>query len=82
MHCARLVVSIVAAHVVSLLPVGARRVYVFHESAIVSFAGYALALWQLSIWYARAWSITIKSTVDGAIYAVLTGAIFAWLWPR
>ena len=75
-------VSFVTALVAVVLPVGARPALVFHETALLSFAGYALALWQLSIWYRRAVSITIKSTVDGAIYAVLTGAIFAWLWPR
>jgi hypothetical protein len=76
-----LVVSALAAHVASRgLPPQARLV--FHEVALVSFAGYALALWQLSIWYRRAWSITIKSTVDAVVYAAITGAIFAWWWPR
>jgi hypothetical protein len=78
-----LVVSALAAHVVSRgLHPQARQAFVFHETALVSFAGYALALWQLSIWYRRAWSITIKSTVDAVVYAAITGAIFAWWWPR
>lgn len=47
-----------------------------------AFAGYALGLWQLSIWYRRAWSITIKSTVDAVIYAAITAAVFVWLWPK
>jgi hypothetical protein len=55
---------------------------VFHTAALVAFAGYALALWQLSIWYRRSLSITIKSTVDAVIYAAITGGVFAWLWPR
>jgi hypothetical protein len=70
-----------AAHVASLLPAGAPRRYVFHEVALVSFAGFVLALWQMSIWYRRSLSITLKATVDGLIYAVITGAIFQWLWP-
>ena len=41
-----------------------------------------LALWQMSIWYRRAWSTTIKAMIDGAIYALLTAGAFAWLWPR
>jgi hypothetical protein len=78
-----LVVSIVAAHVAgtALSPAAPGRL-VFHTAALVAFAGYALALWQLSIWYRRAWSITIKSTVDALIYAAITGGVFAWLWPR
>jgi hypothetical protein len=55
---------------------------VIHAAFIVSFASYALALWQMSIWYRRSWSTTLKATVDGLIYAALTAGIFAWLWPR
>ena len=78
-----LVVSLFAAAVVGVvLPAGASHGMVFHEVALVSFAGYALALWQLSIWYRRSWSITIKSTVDAVIYSAITGAVFMWCWPR
>lgn len=78
-----LVVTSLAAHLASVgLPAGAPSRYVFHEIALVSFAAYALALWQLTIWYRRSWMITLKSTVDALIYAVITGAIFQWWWPR
>jgi hypothetical protein len=76
------VVIALAAHVASRLPAEASPAHVFHEVALVCFAGFALALWQMSIWWSRSWSITIKSTVDGLIYAVICGGIFAWLWPR
>jgi hypothetical protein len=36
----------------------------------------------MSIWYSRAWINTIKSTIDGLIYALLTAGTFGWLWPR
>jgi hypothetical protein len=77
-----IVVSIVVA--ISALGVarGAPGVIVFHQVALVSFAAYALALWQLTIWYHRSVSITLTWTLDAAIYAVVTGLIFAWLWPR
>ena len=55
---------------------------VFHQITLVSFAGYALALWQMSIWWGRAWSITLKATVDAAIYAAITGGVFVWWWPK
>jgi hypothetical protein len=55
---------------------------VFHYAAPVAFMGYSVALWQLSIWYRRSWSITIKATIDGVIYALITAATFGWLWPR
>lgn len=46
-----------------------------------AFVGYALALWQETIWYKRNWVTTLKSTFDGLIYGLLTGGVFGWLWP-
>ena len=77
-----LVVGVVAGHVASILGPNADRRLVFHVSALVAFAGYALALWQNSIWYSKKWSTTVKSTIDGLIYAVITGLVFQWLWPH
>ncbi len=77
------IVIALAAHLASRsLPRGAESHHVFHFMALVTFAGLALALWQMTIWYRRSLSITLKATVDGFIYAVLTGLVFAWLWPR
>jgi len=78
-----LVVGLFAAYVAGrTLPVGTAYPRVFQITSVTAFIGYALALWQMSIWYRRAWSITIKSTIDGLIYALLTGGSFGWLWPH
>ena len=76
------VVSKFAAYVAgaSLGP-GAEYMDVFRITSTVAFAGYALALWQGWIWYSRGLSYTLKSTFDGLVYALLTGGVFAWLWP-
>jgi hypothetical protein len=66
---------------ISLGP-GASYVTVFRIVGTVTFAAYALGLWQNSIWFGKAWSITLKSTFDGLIYALLTAGVFGWLWPR
>lgn len=63
------------------LPAGAPGLEVFRFPSTVAFAGYALALWQHTIWYKRSWLATLRSTIDGFIYAVLTGGAFVWLWP-
>ena len=77
------VVGLCAAFVAgTALPVGAPYLHVFHFVGATAFIGYSLALWQMSIWYRRAWSSTIKATVDGLIYASLTAGVFGWLWPR
>ncbi len=64
------------------LPAGSSYLSVFRFSGAAAFLGYSVALWQMSIWYRRAWSTTIKSTVDGLVYALLTAGTFGWLWPR
>jgi len=78
-----IVVGIFAAYIASrALPAGADYLHVFQLVGATAFIGYSLALWQISIWYHRAWSTTIKSTVDGLIYALLTAGTFGWLWPH
>jgi hypothetical protein len=64
------------------LPPGAEYLRVFQLVGATSFIGYSMALWQMSIWYSRGWSMTIKETADGLIYALLTAGAFGWLWPR
>lgn len=77
------VVGLFAAYVAGrALPVGAEYLRVFRFAGVTAFVGYSVALWQMSIWYRRAWSTTIKATVDGLIYALLTAGTFGWLWPR
>lgn len=77
------VVGIFAAYVAGrALPAGTDYLQVFRFAGVTAFIAYSAALWQMSIWYNRAWSTTIKSTVDGLIYALLTAGVFGWLWPR
>ena len=77
------IVGILAAYVAGrALPVGAEYLHVFRFAGATAFIGYSIALWQMSIWYNRSWTTTIKATVDGLIYALLTAGAFGWLWPR
>ena len=77
------VVGLFSAYVAGrALPVGAEYLHVFRFAGVTAFIGYSLALWPMSIWYHRAWSTTIKATIDGLIYALLTAGTFGWLWPR
>jgi hypothetical protein len=77
------VIGVFAAWVAGrALPAGAEYMNVFCFAAVTAFMGYALALWQMSIWYKRSWILTLKSTFDGVLYALLTAGVFGWLWPR
>jgi len=78
-----LVVGFFVALVTSqTLPAGTPYLRVHKLAATVAFIGYSLALAELSIWYRRSWSLTLKAAFDGLIYALLTGGTFGWLWPQ
>jgi hypothetical protein len=76
------VVSLFAGYIASrALAPGDPGGEVLRFAGATAFAGYALALPQGSIWWRRKWSATLKSVFDGLIYALLTGAVFASMWP-
>jgi hypothetical protein len=77
------VIGISAAYIAGrALPPAASYLAVFHFAGITAFLGFAAALWQMSIWYRRPWSTTLKITIDGLVYALITAATFGWLWPN
>jgi Flp pilus assembly protein TadB len=77
------VVGVFAAYVAGrALGAGAEYLRVFQLVGATVFIGYSLALWPLAIWYHRSLGTTIRSTVDGLLYALLTAGTFGWLWPR
>ena len=78
-----IVVGIFAGYVAGrALPPGSVYLQVFRFVGTTAFLALTMALWQMSIWYRRSWSTTIKSTIDGLIYALLMAGVFGWLWPR
>lgn len=74
-------VSTVAAYVAGrALGPGADYLDVFRFVGTTALAGYVLGLLQESIWFGRPWSTTLKSSLDGVVYALLTAGVFGWLW--
>ena len=61
---------------------GSAVLEVFRFTGTTAFAGYSLALMQNSIWWKRSWGMTVRSMIDGLIYACMTAGAFGWLWPR
>ena len=55
---------------------------VMRITGTVAFAAYGLTNVLDSIWKGQPWSNTARSLIDGAIYAVATGATFCLLWPK
>lgn len=78
-----LVISTLTAYVaLHALPGDAPARMLFRCVAVVSFLAYAGAQWPQSIWMRRSWCSTVKHTIDGLLYALVTAATFAWLWPE
>jgi len=76
------VVGVFAAYIAGrALGPGAHYLAVFRFAGCTAFVGHSLALWQGTIWFKRSWKTTLKSTIDGLIYGLLTGGTFGWLWP-
>jgi hypothetical protein len=78
-----LFVSYAAAFVCGqTLPRGEAPLLVFKIATAVAFASYSFAQIPGAIWWGRPWKSAFKEVADGLVYALLTGAAFAWLWPR
>lgn len=80
-YCA--VISLFAGYVaVETLGPGTVFQDVFLVVGITAFLGYGAAHAQESIWGGRSWVVTFKHIFDSVIFALLTAAVFGWLWPQ
>ncbi|HKE43115.1 MAG TPA: hypothetical protein VKB41_01135 [Steroidobacteraceae bacterium] len=78
-----LIVSLFTAYITGrALSPGTDYPHVFQIAGATAFVGYSLALIQQSIWYRRAWTLTLKVLIDGFIYGLLAAGTFGWLWPH
>lgn len=50
-------------------------------AGVVAFVGYGYGNFQASIWHGQPWSNTVRALIDSVIDALVTAAIFWWLWP-
>ena len=77
-----LIVSLFSGYLASrALPAGSEYLDVSQIASTTAFLGYCMSRWSDTIWYKRSIPSTIRSTVDGLIYGLLTGGVFGWLWP-
>ncbi|MCA9320646.1 MAG: hypothetical protein KDB53_07925 [Planctomycetes bacterium] len=76
------VVGIFVAYITDLaLPQGSAFSTVFRFAGTAATMSYALGVVPNSIWKGISWTTTGKFLIDGLLYGLTTGAIFAWLWP-
>ena len=78
-----LVVGVLAAYITGRTRgLGAPFLEVFRVSGAVTFCCYVVAHWQNWIWWGKSTRFTLTYSLDGLVYALVTGATFGWLWPR
>jgi hypothetical protein len=78
-----LIVAFFAAYLASrtLMP-GTHYLQVFRVVGTAAFMAFGIGTLANGIWKGQPWGMTIKETVDGLIYGLLTAGTFGWLWPR
>ena len=60
---------------------GAAYLAVFQITGAAAVLGYAVGVFNDSVWKGAPWSTTGKFIIDGVIYALVTAGTFGWLWP-
>lgn len=77
------VTSAFAAYLASkTLPGEASFGQVLRVTGLLSFLTYFGGSVQAWIWMGKPSSAVAKDLLDSLIYSAITGAVFAWLWPR
>lgn len=61
---------------------GAHYLAVFRVAGTAAFLAYGLGNLSNGIWKGQPWGVTLKETMDGLVYGLLTAGTFGWLWPR
>lgn len=76
------VISAVIGYVTGLaLAPAAGAMDVFRIAATTACLAYAIAPVTDSIWKGVRWGVSLRYILDGILYSLATGAVFAALWP-
>lgn len=78
-----LVVSTLIAYLTrTALPGPAAFAKVFRIAATAGILAYCFSFLPSAIWWGSYKRTIVANVIDGIVYGVLTGAIFAWRWPQ
>jgi hypothetical protein len=78
-----LVVSILIAYLARVaLPDAAPFAKVFQVAATAGILAYCFSFIPNAVWFGSYKRTIVANFVDGIVYGLITGAIFAWRWPH
>ena len=55
---------------------------VFRVVGTAAFLGFGFGAFPMAIWWGQPWGAAFKDIFDGLIYGLITGAVFASMWPH
>jgi hypothetical protein len=77
-----IVTSVFVAYLaVHALKSGADFISVFRITGTAAILAYCFASIPNAIWFNTPTRSIVTNFIDGVVYGLITGAIFAWLWP-
>lgn len=82
-----LVVSVLVAYLTRVALPGsgtgaATGAQVFRVAGTAGMLAYCFSFIPNAIWWGSYKRTIVANVIDGVLYGLITGAIFAWLWPR
>lgn len=77
-----LIVAVFCAYLTGIgNPPGAASMRIFQMTGAIAFLAYVFSHIHEWTWKGLGTDILIRFAIDGVIYALITAATFAWLWP-
>ena len=74
--------NLAVAGVASCIAAGAGSAHhAAHTVGLATLLAYGAGGISDAIWVGKPWAATLKDLLDALIYAVVTAAVFMWLWP-
>lgn len=66
----------------AVMPAGTAFAKVFQVIGTAAVLAYCFASFPNDVWFQTKRRAMVMNLIDGIIYGLITGAIFAWLWPK
>jgi hypothetical protein len=76
-----LLLAVLVAYVGHITLEGADKVTVFRVLGTVAVLPYGISHLHEFIWRGRSMKIAGKFVLEGVVFGLVTGAVFAWFWP-
>jgi hypothetical protein len=56
--------------------------HVFRVISTAAVLAYCFASFPNDLWFQKSRRAMLMNLIDGVVFALITGAVFAWLWPK